>query len=278
MIFIMLVLFVAGFFFSPAWLAMAGYGIYIFTSRRSRREHAVESKINKLVLANQEFAVFKDLYFEAARRYAIDKGAQSPEKNAASATVVINGCQYFVTFMREPSGGTSISVRDKRSVEKEVENDLHGMLRNSKVEAYSNESDSAFNNVTTPTKFVDLFVEYVDSINDIKFDNESDKPSWVHEVEKVKELSSYIMVESKRLGVAPTYAAAMLLQSDFMNVNLACIASAEIQGFDFEFQKNAGVAMISRAWVRLSLENKVKFSDMPLTDEVIAALTDMNRA
>lgn len=274
MILISLVLLVAGFFFSPAWLALAGYGIYLFFSRKSRRVDAVESRIKKLVLANKEFAVFKDLYFEAARSYAIAKGAQSPEKDAASATVVIDSRVYFVTFMRDPSGGTAISARDKRAVEREFESDLQGML--SKVETYPNGGDSTFKGGVTPSEFVDSFFEYVYSIKKTKFDSESEKPSWVREVEKVKELSAYIMAESTRHGVAPSYAAAMLLQAEFVSVILACIAAAESQGFDLEFQKDTGAAIISRAWGRLSLEYQIKFIDMPLSEEVIEALTDMN--
>ena len=128
MILIPFIIFVIGFFFPPAWLALVGYAIYAFASRKSRRDDAVESRIKKMVSAGIENAVFSDLYFDAARSYAIEKGAQSPEQNAASATIIVNGRSYFVVFMRDSDGGTTISVRDDRAVEREVERDLQERL------------------------------------------------------------------------------------------------------------------------------------------------------
>jgi hypothetical protein len=129
MILVCIFLLIVGFFFPPAWLALAGYAIYIFASRRSRRDDAVEDRVKRMILAQKDYAVFSDLYFEAARSYAIAKGASAPEQDAASATMIVDGCSYFVVFVRAVGGGTAISVRDSRTVEREIESILPEELR-----------------------------------------------------------------------------------------------------------------------------------------------------
>ena len=99
MIIIIIALTIVGFVFPPAWLALLGYGIYIFASRISRRDDAVESRVKKMVSAGRGSASFSDLYFEAARSYAIEKGAKAPEPNAASANILVDGRKYFVVFL-----------------------------------------------------------------------------------------------------------------------------------------------------------------------------------
>jgi len=98
---ISLILLVAGFFFPPAWLALAGIGIYWYASRKSRRDEAVEKRVRRVVLARQNHVTFPDLYFEAARAHAIAKGGGTGgEEDSASVTMVIEGTPYFVVFTR----------------------------------------------------------------------------------------------------------------------------------------------------------------------------------
>lgn len=120
MIFIIVALFVLGFFFPPAWLALIGYVIYIFASRKSRRDEAVEGRIKAMVSSGKERATFNDLYFEGARSFAVARGAKASEHDAASTHVLINGQRYFVTFLRTNRGGTDISLDSPSSVEKMV--------------------------------------------------------------------------------------------------------------------------------------------------------------
>lgn len=113
MILILIVLFILGFFFPPAWLVLAGYAIYLFASRKSRRDDAVEERVKKMVSVGQTYAEFSDLYFEAARSYAIAKGAIAPEPDAASAMMIVNHRTCFVVFMRRAAGGTTITVTNR---------------------------------------------------------------------------------------------------------------------------------------------------------------------
>lgn len=273
MIFILLILFVAGFFFPPVWLALAGYAIYIFASRKSRRDNAVEERVKKIVMAKRECAVFGDLHFEAARSYAIAKGAQSPEKDAASATVIVDGRSYSVTFIREVSGGTEIYVRDSRSVSIEIERDLQERLGNHRGFDRENSGTNVDNN---PSKFVDSYFSLIDSIGEIRFDKGSKKPSWVHDKEKVNEFTSYLLKDSARLGIAETYTIGSSLQEEFLNLIFACVAAADSQGFSFEFQKDVGVSIIKRGWERLSEENKNKFRNTPLDADTVEAMSGLN--
>ena len=133
MVIIIIALAIVGFFFPPAWLALLGYGIYIFASRTSRRNDAVESRVKKMVSAGKGSAAFSDLYFEAARSYAIEKGAKAPEPNAASAHILVDGRNYFVVFSRATSGGTMISVEESDAVRRRVfEKPMEDLLKNSK--------------------------------------------------------------------------------------------------------------------------------------------------
>lgn len=94
--------------------------VWFFASARTRRDDAVERRVERMVVGRQNLATFSDLYFEAARAYAISKGARAPEHDAASATMLVGGTTYFVVFMRDSGGGTTISVEDAAAVEREI--------------------------------------------------------------------------------------------------------------------------------------------------------------
>lgn len=128
MVLVVIATVILGFFFPPIWLALIGYGIYMYASRKSRRDEAVEGRVKRMVDAGRINASFPDLYFEAARSYAIAKGANAPEADAASAKILIEGTSYFVVFMRE-SGGTAISVERSSDVTRELEKFLPEELR-----------------------------------------------------------------------------------------------------------------------------------------------------
>jgi hypothetical protein len=105
-------------------LALIGLGIYLVASRKSRRSDAIESRVKKMVSAGKDYAVFADLYFEAARSYAIAKGAKAADENAASAHIVVDGRTYFVVFTRAASGGTIFGVEEADSVRQRIFDDV----------------------------------------------------------------------------------------------------------------------------------------------------------
>jgi|GEM_PF-3309385 len=143
MVLLVVALIIIGFFFPPAWLALIGLGIYLFASHKSRRSDAIESRVKKMVSAGKDYAVFADLHFEAARSYAIAKGAKAPEPNAVSAHILIDGCTYFVVFTRATSGGTIIGVEDATIVRDRV-------LDRSKMEDFLEEKlEDAFDEYRT---------------------------------------------------------------------------------------------------------------------------------
>jgi hypothetical protein len=94
--------------------------IYLFASRKSRRDEAVEERVRRMVSGGVSNATFHDLYFDAARAYAIAKGATAAERDAASATMLVDGRPYFVVFMRERGSSTAISICYAESVEREL--------------------------------------------------------------------------------------------------------------------------------------------------------------
>lgn len=94
--------------------------IYLFASRRSRRDDAVELRVGRMIAAGQSYATFSDLYYEAARSYAIAKGATASDEDGASATMLVNGRAYFVVFVNERRDGTTITVTGCRTVDREL--------------------------------------------------------------------------------------------------------------------------------------------------------------
>lgn len=127
MILIFIALLVVSIFFPPAWFALAGYTIYVFSSRKSRRDEAVESRVKKLIAAGESYSTFSDLYFDAARKYAEEKGGTS-EQDYASVRMLVSDRLYSVSFMNDGGGGTNISVMDWRDVENQIERDLKDRL------------------------------------------------------------------------------------------------------------------------------------------------------
>ena len=104
-------LIIVGFFFPPAWLLLIGGLIYFVASHKSRRDKAVESRVRRMVSKGLDQALSSDLFFEAARSYAVSKGTRAPERDAASTHMLVGGEVYFVVFTRAAQGGTMISVR-----------------------------------------------------------------------------------------------------------------------------------------------------------------------
>jgi hypothetical protein len=96
-----------------------------------------------MVSAGRGSASFSDLYFEAARSYAIEKGARAPEHNAASAHILVDGHKYFVVFSRASSGGTVISVEESDAVRRRIfDKPMEDLLKKSKTAAVK---DNTFN-------------------------------------------------------------------------------------------------------------------------------------
>lgn len=104
-----------GVFFLVVFVAVV---VYFFASSKTRRDTAIESRVQKMIRGNVDFASFSDLYFEAAKSYAVSKGATAADDQSASAKVVVNGTVYFVVFTRQRDGGTSISVDTEKNMER----------------------------------------------------------------------------------------------------------------------------------------------------------------
>lgn len=120
MIVVAAILLIMGFFFPPAWVGFLGVCIYFFASRKSRRADEVEVRVKRMVSAGRDYAHFSDLYYEAAKGYAVEKGAKAADDQSASAVIVVDRVAYNVVFSRGTDGGTSMIVRTQSDVEKEL--------------------------------------------------------------------------------------------------------------------------------------------------------------
>lgn len=94
--------------------------VYLFASAKSRRDSAVETRVKRMISSGVHSSTFSDLYYEAAKSYAVAKGATAADHESASAKVVINGQVYFVVFIRDYDGGTMITADLLSNVEKSI--------------------------------------------------------------------------------------------------------------------------------------------------------------
>jgi hypothetical protein len=101
-------------------LVIVGAVVYFFATKRTRRDDAVEVRVQRMIAGGQSLVTFNELYFDAAKSYAISKGADATERDAASTTMLVGGRTFFVVFMRENRGGTTISISDDASIEREM--------------------------------------------------------------------------------------------------------------------------------------------------------------
>lgn len=131
-------LLIAGFVFPPLWLALTGYLIYIFASKRSRRDDAIEKRIRAMIANGNDFATFNDIYFDAAKSYAAEKGSRSDDPAIAIAKIVIDHVVYRVSFMRSRVGGTEIHLESDEkftSFVKTIEDQIYEKNNNEKGES-----------------------------------------------------------------------------------------------------------------------------------------------
>ena len=120
MLIIAFALLIVGFLFPPAWLGLLGLGIYFFASNKSRRADEIEVRVKRMVSAGRDYNHFSDLYYEAAQKYALDKGDENADDQSASALIIVNDIVYIVVFSRAYDGGTLFSVRAQKDVEQEM--------------------------------------------------------------------------------------------------------------------------------------------------------------
>lgn len=105
-------------------VAVVAAVVYFFASSKSRRDAAVESRVTKMVSAGVRSSTFPDLYYEAAKAYAVSKGATAADNESAAAKMIIGGMVYFVVFIRDTDGGTMITAERDADVTKRT---LHGI-------------------------------------------------------------------------------------------------------------------------------------------------------
>jgi len=76
---VFLALLVIGFFFPPAWLALAAYAIYFMATKEKRRERIIKGYISNMVSRGVSEADIPELYYESAFGFAKANGAKFEE-------------------------------------------------------------------------------------------------------------------------------------------------------------------------------------------------------
>lgn len=112
---IFLALLIIGFFFPPAWLALAFYAIYFMATKEKRRERIIKGHIANMLARGITSADAPNLYYAAAFGFAKANGAQFEEWEKPDIVFVFKGVDVggrLVTpsFARLPNGGTRIEI------------------------------------------------------------------------------------------------------------------------------------------------------------------------
>ncbi|AXQ95517.1 hypothetical protein LV780_18045 [Cereibacter azotoformans] len=105
--------------------------VFLILTRTSRRDSAVENRLRRMAAAGQNHAVFNDLYFEAARAYAVAKGAPPTRGDSASAKTVIDGQVYQIYLSRAAGGGTSVLLEEYEAQRDRIKSLMDEMSRTS---------------------------------------------------------------------------------------------------------------------------------------------------
>lgn len=262
---------VVGFFFPPAWLLLAGFIIYLFASRKSRRDDAIESRIKQMLSQGRERAEFSDLYFEAARSYAVAKGAIAPDQNAASAKVLINGHSYSAMFTRGLKGGTAIFVRTTDAINNELVRDLNERLKHSNLK-----DEQVSESAMSPEQYVENFVQSFDADRSIDIRQLQSKPSFVHNEFELEEFMAFLFSETAYRGIPQTYTVSMCLDRNYLNILFHCVARAEKSGSDKVAMREIGLAFVIRSWDRLNDAAKSKARNIPFNDDSFKAIKEIS--
>lgn len=261
MVFIIVALFVIGFFFPPVWLALVAYIIYLFASRKSRRDEAIEGRIKAMVSSKTSRATFDKLYFESARSFAIAKGARMPEQDVASAQVLVDGRRYFATFLRTNSGGTEILLDTASAVEEKVT--AHLDTEDVPATVTSRPIFDALDRLAGNNTPRDFAVRYLIRFNNVDLSALNAKPSWFEARAQVEDFFRYFAEESTNVGVPETYILLSLNEKPLRGLILSSMREAEAEGFDLVYQREVAVALIEKLWDRLDDTHKEQFKALP---------------
>lgn len=109
------------FFLPPFWFVTIGYIIYLFATRKKRRDKIIMHEITQLIVQNRERTLLEHLYFDSAKSFAIDYGATADDlsEDRLDMELNIDGEGYRITLQRQENDETLLSVC---SVENVTEN------------------------------------------------------------------------------------------------------------------------------------------------------------
>lgn len=118
--FVVIALIITSIFFPPALFALAAYIVYLVLTRKKRRNRVILFEIRRLIATGQEEAILKHLYYDSAKSFAAEHGADmSPYKNDSdddclSFEMVIGGKEYRVMVQRWMKDETMLNVKTKQ--------------------------------------------------------------------------------------------------------------------------------------------------------------------
>ncbi|MFK3711109.1 hypothetical protein [Leclercia adecarboxylata] len=259
---LIIILLTSGFFFPLAWAVLVAYLIYLFLSKEKRRNSAIENRIKKMILSGVNYCGFKEIYYEAAKSYAISKGSRAADNESAGATIEINGKNYFAVFIRRNDGGVDISLQYEEQVTKFVDELFKGVEDSAK--ARPNPKPIVQSRPETPQKLVvpsrhitakEFTHEHVSLINSI--DNyEFKQPTWFNDKGFIKEFANIVIGKTNTMGIPHSYAIVYIIQDETGSILGDFILAAERESKDFEFQKEVAAEVIKFSWNRLGEDTK----------------------
>ena len=163
------------------------------------------------------YAVFDDIYFEAARSYAIDNGAKAADATSASARVDIGGKTYSVVFSKSVAGGTVFGVEDAKVVRERL-------LDSAKMKAhYEGQLDSALAAFSTANRYAQAERHSVKDIENCVVKH----PTWVGDNGSVEEMFEVALQAALKGGMIESLALQWLGQKDLSDALITSAAHFE---------------------------------------------------
>lgn len=114
------------FLFPPAWLAVFGYGIYLYKTKDVRRDRVLLSIISSMIQSRERQRVIKFMRYDTAKRFAAARGAQmspykdDPEDDTLLFELTFDSRQYRICLQRWERDDVLLSVDLAQSAENTI--------------------------------------------------------------------------------------------------------------------------------------------------------------
>lgn len=257
-------------------LVVVCYVVYLIASAESRREKAIVGRVRSMIAQGQSHTLFAGLYFDAARKYASEKGGRANEADVASVYMLIDGRRWDVMFFRDiGSNRTRITIEDAQKVQRQVEKFAEGRSNNpigsNNTRATINgaqkaqrqdenfgqgQSDNPSAERDALYDFAKAWFAAIDAAPAGVRQKLLKRPSWIVNEEITTAFVDGVTKQCMQAGIPEQYLMTCYCQDDLAARMFGCAAAAEHLGHDRQIQCAVAASVIKLIWNSLSDSTK----------------------